>query len=100
MTVRFAPGDPIRVRPGRPGAKPGLVRTPHYLKGKTGRVESVLGRYRNPEDLAYGLSGSPEHVLYKVGFRQGVLWPEYEGPSDKRLYAEVYEHWLESEGEA
>ena len=96
MTARFTPGDSVRVRPG---AKPGHVRTPDYLKGKTGRVESVLGRYRNPEDLAYGLSGSPERVLYKVGFRQDALWPDYEGPSDERLYADVYEHWLEPGGE-
>ena len=87
MSARVAPGDPVRVRPG---AKPGHVRTPDYLKGKTGWVESVLGRYRNPEDLAYGLSGSPERVLYKVGFRQDALWPECEGTSDERLYADVY----------
>jgi hypothetical protein len=60
----------------------------------------VLGRYPNPEDLAYGLSGSPERVLYRLGFRQDALWPEYEGPSDGRLYADVYEHRLEPEGEA
>ena len=97
MTARFAPGDPVRVRPG---AKPGHVRMPDYLKGKLGRVEAVLGRYRNPEDLAYGLSGEPERLLYKVGFRQDALWPDYEGPSDERLYADVYEHWLEPGGEA
>ena len=96
MTARFAPGDPVRVRPG---AKPGHVRTPDYLKGKPGRVESVLGRYPNPEDLAYGLSGEPERLLYKVGFRQDALWADYEGPSDERLYADVYEHWLEPGGE-
>lgn len=96
MTARFAPGDPVRVRPG---AKPGHVRTPDYLKGKTGRIDSVLGRYPNPEDLAYGLSGEPGRVLYKVGFPQGALWPDYEGPAEEPLYADVYEHWLEPEGE-
>ncbi len=96
MKARFAPGDPVRVRPG---AKPGHVRTPDYLKGKLGRVEALLGAYPNPEDLAYGLSGEPGRVLYKVGFRQGTLWPDYEGPSDERLYADVYEHWLEPGGE-
>jgi nitrile hydratase len=83
----------------RPGAKPGHVCTPDYLKWNPGRVEAVLGRYRNPEDLAYGLSGSPERVLYKVGFRQDALWPDYEGPSDERLYADVYEYWLKPGGE-
>ena len=97
MTARFAPGDTVRVRPG---AKQGHVRTPDYLKGKPGRVEAVLGRYKNPEDLAYGLSGEPGRVLYKVGFRQDALWPDYEGPSDEQLYADVYEHWLEPGGGA
>jgi hypothetical protein len=80
--------------------KPGHVRTPEYLKGKTGRIESVLGEFRNPEDLAYGLSGLPERPLYQVGFRQADLWGDYEGPADDYLYADVYEHWLERyEGE-
>ncbi len=95
MTARFAPGDPVRVRTS---AKPGHVRTPGYLKGRPGRVESVLGAYPNPEDLAYGLSGGPDRALYKVGFRQGDLWPDYEGPSEELLYADVYEHWLERGG--
>jgi nitrile hydratase subunit beta len=93
----FEPGDRVRVRLSD---KPGHVRTPEYLKGKTGRIESVLGEFRNPEDLAYGLSGRPERPLYKVGFRQADLWGDYEGPADDYLYADVYEHWLERyEGE-
>ena len=92
MSAGFQPGDRVRVRPGE---KPGHVRTPGYLKGKTGRVESVLGEFPNPEDLAYGLSGRPERALYKVGFRQADLWDDYEGPANDHLYADVYEHWLE-----
>ena len=88
----FEPGERVRVRPAD---KPGHVRTPKYLKGKSGRVESVLGEFRNPEDLAYGLSGLPERRLYKVGFRQADLWSDYEGPADDYLYADVYEQWLE-----
>lgn len=92
MSVAFAPGDRVRVRPAE---KPGHVRTPGYLKGKTGRVESLLGEFPNPEDLAYGLSGLPERPLYKVGFRQADLWDDYDGPAEDRLYADVFEHWLE-----
>ena len=36
------------------------MRTPAYLKGKAGWVESLIGAFPNPEDLAYGLSGLPE----------------------------------------
>ena len=92
MTATFRPGDRVRVRPGD---KPGHVRTPDYLKGKPGWIASVLGEFRNPEDLAYGLSGTPERPLYKVGFRQADLWNDYEGPADDHLYADIYEHWLE-----
>ena len=88
----FETGDRVRVRPAD---KPGHVRTPEYLKGKTGRVESMLGEFRNPEDLAYGLSGMPERPLYKVSFRQADLWSDYEGLADDYLYADVYEQWLE-----
>ncbi|MGH3147210.1 MAG: SH3-like domain-containing protein [Rubrobacter sp.] len=92
MTASFEPGDRVRVRHSE---KPGHVRTPGYLKGKTGWVESVLGEFPNPEDLAYGLSGTPGRSLYKVGFRQTDLWDDYDGPAPDLLYADVYEHWLE-----
>ena len=90
--MTYRPGDRVRVLPSE---KPGHVRTPGYLKGKSGLVESVIGRFPNPEDIAYGLSGLPERYLYKIGFRQADLWNEYEGPAEDRLYADVYEHWLE-----
>jgi nitrile hydratase subunit beta len=90
--VTFEPGDRVRVLPAE---KPGHVRTPGYLKGKAGWVESVLGEFPNPEELAYGFSGLPGRPLYKVCFRQTDLWDDYDGPADDCLYADVYEHWLE-----
>jgi nitrile hydratase len=92
--VTFGPGDRVRVLAAE---KPGHVRTPAYLKGKTGWVESVIGTFPNPEELAYGLSGLPERPLYKVGFRQTDLWKDYRGPAEDCLHADIYEHWLESE---
>ncbi len=91
---RFEPGDRVRVLSGE---KPGHVRTPGYVRGKTGRVESVLGEFRNPESLAYGESGLPERPLYKVSFRQLDLWDGYPGPSGDELFIDIYEHWLERE---
>jgi nitrile hydratase subunit beta len=88
----FGAGDRVRVRAAD---KPGHVRTPRYLRGKAGEVESVLGEFRSPEDLAYGLSGEPERPLYKVGFSPAELWDGYEGSASDRLYADVYEQWLE-----
>jgi nitrile hydratase subunit beta len=92
MTQMFHPGDRIRVRAEE---KPGHVRTPGYVKGKTGRVASVLGEFRNPETLAYGDSGLPERPLYKVAFLQTDLWEEYAGSRDDTLHVDIYEHWLE-----
>ena len=90
--MRFKPGDRVRVRVED---KPGHVRTPGYVRGKEGRVESVLGEFRNPESLANGDPGLPERPLYKVSLRQEDLWEEYPGPPDDTLCVDIYEHWLE-----
>jgi hypothetical protein len=90
--TRFEPGDRVRVRADE---KPGHVRTPDYVRGKTGRIERTLGVFKNPELLAYGDPGLPEKPLYKVGFRQADLWDGYAGPADDTLYIDIYEHWLE-----
>ena len=90
----FEPGDRVLVRTAD---KPGHVRTPGYLRGRAGRIESVLGEFRNPEELAYGFTGEPERPLYKVGFRQADLWDGYDGCDSDLLYADVYEQWLEPE---
>ena len=93
---KFEPGDRVRVRDEE---KPGHVRTPGYVRGKQGRVDSVLGEFRNPESLAYGGSGLPEKPLYKVGFRQRELWNDYDGTQDDTLYVDIHEHWLQPEEE-
>ena len=74
----FAPGDRVRV-----AARPvlGHCRTPWYLRGKPGVVAAVLGRFRNPELLAYHKPGLPALVLYKIRFKQGDLWGRYAGPA-------------------
>jgi nitrile hydratase subunit beta len=90
--AKFGPGDPVRVRAG---GQPGHVRTPGYVRGKTGRIERALGEFKNPESLAYGGSGIPEKPLYKVGFRQTDLWDGYTGRAQDFLYVDLYEHWLE-----
>jgi nitrile hydratase subunit beta len=73
----------------------GHHRTPGYLKGKTGRVERVQGSFANPETRAYGADGLPERRVYLVGFGQRDVWPDYRGGSDDRIYADVFEQWLE-----
>ena len=73
---------------------PGHVRTPHYLRGKTGVIERNLGAFPNPENLAYG-QPAPARALVRVRFTMADIWgPETENPNDT-LDAEIYEHWLE-----
>ncbi len=88
--MTFEPGARVRVS-DRPHE--GHHRTPGYLKGKTGVVERGRATFTNPETRAYGEDGLPERRVYLVGFEQRELWPGYE--LDDRLFADVFEHWLE-----
>ena len=71
------------------------MRTPTYLKGRTGTVTQMVGAFRNPETLAHGGDGLPRQPLYRVRFSQQSLWPAYAGRRGDTLDAEIYEHWLE-----
>ena len=92
MSGRFPPGVAVRVRAAFP---PGHVRTPYFLRGKTGSIESLAGEFPNPEELAYGRTGLPRRALYHVVFRQSDLWPDYAGSGKDTLIADLFEHWLE-----
>ena len=96
MNARYAVGDQVSVRAAFP---PGHVRTPFFVRGKTGRVTEVLGPYRNPEELAYGRSGEPALPLYRVIFETSDLWDDYQGVSRDTTVVDIYEHWLETAGE-
>jgi hypothetical protein len=65
------------------------------VKGKVGAVERVHPTFTNPETRAYGSDGLPELRLYLVGFDQEDLWEGYRGRGSERLYADLFEHWLE-----
>ncbi len=81
----------VRVKPMMP---PGHVRTPAYLRGKTGVIERSLGEFPNPEDLAYGQPPQSK-ILHRVRFTMADVWgADAENPGDT-LDAEIYEHWLE-----
>jgi len=90
---RFNAGDRVRVKPSFP---PGHRRTPFYIRGKSGVIERVCGSFPNPEELAYGFSGEPKRVLYRVRFAQKDVWPDYGGSQRDRIEMEIYEHWLEA----
>ena len=91
-TAKFAPGDRVRVHERYP---PGHVRTPWYCRGQIGVIERICGRFRNPEQLAYGNRDAAHEMLYRVGFASPSLWPDYGGSERDRVEIEIYEHWLD-----
>ncbi|MEL6509004.1 MAG: SH3-like domain-containing protein [Pseudomonadota bacterium] len=81
----------VRVKTMMP---PGHIRTPAYLRGKTGWIERKLGPFGNPEQQAYGLPGDLL-TLYRVRFTMAEVWGDQAERPQDTLDAEIYEHWLE-----
>jgi nitrile hydratase len=89
--TRFSPGERVRIREDFP---PGHIRTPVYLRGKTGTIDRYYGEFNNAEAAAYGLR-SPQKAVYKVRFTATELWTDYAGRDKDVVEADIYEHWLE-----
>ena len=90
--MRYRVGERVRVAAR---AHEGHHRTPGYLKGKTGTIERAHASFANPETRAHGADGLPKQALYLVGFAQREVWPDYRGGAGDRIYADVFEQWLE-----
>lgn len=89
----FAPGARVRVKDDWPEARGRChIRTPHYLRGRSGTVERLLGSFANPEDLAFARP-APIRPLYHILFDQPPIWSE--GEAGDSLLVEIFEHWLE-----
>ncbi len=71
-------------------AGPCHIRTPHYVRGRPGRVVRHLGEFPNPEDLAFRRP-APRLALYHVAFAPAVLWPDGKGDD---ILIELFEPWL------
>lgn len=91
----FQVGDTVTVLDAYPL---GHVRTPSFVRGKTGVVAAIAGAYPNPEELAYGRPGTPAKTLYRVTFRQSDLWTDYCGTTHDTATVDIFEHWLEAAG--
>ena len=89
---QYTSGQHVRIRKVD---APGHIRTPHYIRGKTGVIERFVGFFKNPEELAYGRSGQPLRALYRVRFAQSDVWPDYAGAPGDTLDIDLYEHWLQ-----
>lgn len=82
----------VRVKSWMP---PGHIRTPAYLRGKTGEIERRLPAFPNPELLAYHRP-APSVPLVRVRFTMQEVWgAEAERPDDV-IEAEIFAHWLET----
>jgi len=90
---KFKPGDRVKVKFED---RPGHLRTPWYIRGKTGWIERVYGEFFNPESLAFGRDGLPKKTLYLVAFNQSDIWGRTNN-ADK-LLVDIYEHWLDPAG--
>ena len=88
----MSPGTIVRVRDAWPELDgPAHIRTPHYVRGRIGTVLACLGRFPNPEDIAFNRP-APLLPLYHVGFSLEELWGD---PSPDFLSVEIYGPWLE-----
>jgi nitrile hydratase subunit beta len=88
----LSPGTPVRVRDDWPERRgPCHIRTPHYLRGRNGRVVRHLGNFPNPEDLAFARP-APILPLYHVAFAPRTIWPDAGG---SEILVELYGSWLE-----
>ncbi|MGH7057029.1 MAG: SH3-like domain-containing protein [Acetobacteraceae bacterium] len=93
MSERFAPGTRVRVRLDWPETRGRVhIRTPHYVRGRMGRIVRHLGNFANPEELAFA---RPAQILplYHVAFDQPSIWRE--GRAGDQLLVEIFGSWLE-----
>jgi hypothetical protein len=89
--IRFRVGDRVTVVNLQ---KPGHVRTPDYILGKTGEVIQFCGCFLNPEDLSLGHTAGPVVALYRVQFAMSEVWDEQQRHPEDALCIEIYDHWL------
>jgi len=91
----FSEGAYVKVKPEdlvTKWCKP-HVRVPGYIFGLVGQIDSLAGKFGDPESIGWGQPASPQPV-YRVRFQQLHLWPEYSGNSEDTVDAEIFQSWL------
>ena len=84
----FPSGTRVLVRAGDPDHH---TRVPAYLRGHTGEVVAVLGRWTLPDDSARGLAPPRIETCYAVRFSARDLW----GSGDHTVTADLWESYLD-----
>jgi hypothetical protein len=89
----FAPGDSVRIKERTPI---GHYRVPHYLRGKAGKVDSIIEPVAvDNEEEGYGRNAGARLHYYRIAVPLTEIWPDYVGAARDGLYIEVFETWLE-----
>jgi len=89
----FRPGDNVRIATRSPI---GHYRMPSYLRGKVGRVESVIEPSAlDNEAEGFGRNAGSKLHYYRIGIPMTEIWADYQGSPRDGLRIEVFETWLE-----
>jgi len=86
--VSYHAGARVRVRTGDPDHH---TRVPRYVRGHTGEVLAVLGRWTLPDDSARGLQPPRVEACYAVRFSASDLW----GSGEHSVTVDLWESYLD-----
>jgi hypothetical protein len=86
--ARFAAGEAVRARSVDPWHH---TRVPRYVRGHTGRVVDVAGKWPLADDMALRSAQPRVEAVYTVAFAARELWGE--GEHDVML--DLWESYLE-----
>jgi nitrile hydratase beta subunit len=95
--ARFAVGDTVRMRNVHPQSH---TRLPRYVRGRSGRVEAVLGCHvfadaHAVQPIAQGAFDESPQWLYTVSFAGANLWGEGADPT-LRVSVDAWESYIDS----
>ena len=86
--MSFDAGTRVRVRTGDPDHH---TRVPRYVRGHTGEVLGILGRWTVPDDSARCLDQPRAETCYAVRFSAFDLW----GSGDHTVTVDLWESYLD-----
>ena len=86
--MSYHAGARVRVRTGDPDHH---TRVPRYVRGHTGEVLAVLGRWTLPDDSARGLQPPRVEACYAVRFSASDLW----GSGEHTVTVDLWESHLD-----
>lgn len=94
---KYSFGDSVQVSSQ---AKPGHIRVPAYLFGKSGKIVGFQGMFSNPEAVAHLRANVVRLPLYLVEFEMMEVWGDRCTQRSRKdtIRAEIYEPWLSHPG--